>query len=325
MYIVRQEVLCYLAELDCRAGRWERAVRIADESMDIVQETGQATTQSHVALFNQAWPRALLGRVDEAREQATTGVRLAEANDDRFNAAWNHAVLGFIDLSLADLEGARRNLEPAVAWLDRLHSAEPAIIPCVPDLVEALVGLGRIGEAERHLRRLEEQAEALDRLWARAAALRCRALIAAAAGDLDGAQRSAEASVGLLEAHVQPFETARSVMVLGQVHRRAKKKRAAREQLERARDLFAELGAVLWVGRANAELARIGGRPVTPFELTDTEAQIAALVAQGRTNQETADALFVSAATVQASLKRIYQKLGVRSRTELAARLPRPD
>ena len=129
MYIVRQEVLCYLAELECRAGRWERAVRIADESMDIVQETGQAATQSQVALFNQAWPRALLGRIDEAREQATTGVRLAEANDDRFNAAWNHAVLGFIDLSLADLEGARRNLEPAVAWLDRLHAAEPGDHP----------------------------------------------------------------------------------------------------------------------------------------------------------------------------------------------------
>jgi tetratricopeptide (TPR) repeat protein len=183
MYIVRQEVLCYLAELECRAGRWQRAIRFADESMDIVQESGQAATQSHVALFNQAWPRALLGRIEEARGQAMTGVRLAEANDDQFNAAWNHAVLGFIDLSLADLDGARRNLEPAVAWLDRLRSAEPAIIPCVPDLVEALVGLGRIDDAERHLSRLEEQAQALDRAWAKATALRSRALIAAAGGD----------------------------------------------------------------------------------------------------------------------------------------------
>jgi len=321
MFIVRQEVLCYLAELECRAGGWERAMRIADESMDIVQESGQAATQSHVALFNQAWPRALLGRIDEAREQATIGVRLAEANDDRFNAAWNHAVLGFIDLSLADLEGARENLEPAVAWLDRLHSAEPAIIPCVPDLVEALVGLGRIGEAERHLRRLEEQAEALDRPWARAAALRCRALIAAATGDLEGAQRSAEASVELLEGHVQPFETGRSMMVLGQIHRRAKRKRLARESLGRARDAFVELGARLWVERAEAELARIGGRPSTPFELTETERTIASLVARGHTNQEVADALFVSPSTVQANLKRVYQKLGVRSRTELAAKV----
>jgi ATP/maltotriose-dependent transcriptional regulator MalT len=289
--------------------------------MDIVQESGQAATQSHVALFNQSWPRALLGRTDEAREQAMTGVRLAEANDDRFNAAWNHAVLGFIDLSLADLEGARRNLESAVAWLDRLHSAEAAIIPCVPDLVEALVGLGRIDDAERHLGRLEEQAQALDRAWARATALRCRALIAAAGGDLDAAQRSAEGSVELLERGPQPFETARSVLVLGQIHRRAKRKRLARESLERARDAFAELGARLWVERAESELARIGGRPSTPFELTETERTIASLVARGQTNQEVADALFVSASTVQANLKRVYQKLGVRSRTELAAKV----
>jgi len=323
MFIVRQEVLCYLAELECRAGRWERAVRIADESMDIVQESGQAATQSHVVLFNQSWPRALLGRINEARDLAKTGVRLAEANSDRFNAAWNHAVLGFIDLSLADLEGARRNLEPAVAWLDRLHSAEPAIIPCVPDLVEALVGRGRADEAERHLRRLEEQAEALDRAWASAAAQRCRALIAAGAGDLDGAQRAAEASVGLLEAGLQPFETARSVLVLGQVHRRAKRKRLARESLERAREAFATLGARLWLERAEAELARIGGRPSTPFELTETERTIASLVARGQTNREVADALFVSPSTVQANLKRVYQKLGVRSRTELAAKVDR--
>jgi DNA-binding CsgD family transcriptional regulator len=274
-----------------------------------------------VVLFNQAWPRALLGRTDEAREQATTGVRLAEANDDRFNAAWNRAVLGFIGLSMADLDGARRNLEPAVGWLDQLGAAEPGIIPCVPDLVEALVGLGQIDEAERHLHRLEEQAEALDRVWARGTAMRCRALVAAAAGDLDAAQRAAEESVGLLEGDIQPFETARSLLVLGQIHRRAKRKRLARESLERARDAFAQLGARLWVDRAEAELARIGGRPSTPFELTETERTIASLVARGQTNQEVADALFVSPSTVQANLKRVYQKLGVRSRTELAAQI----
>ena len=111
------------------------------------------------------------------------------------------------------------------------------------------------------------------------------------------------------------------MLVLGQIHRRAKRKRLARESLERARDTFAELGARLWVERAEAELARIGGRPSTPFELTETERTIASLVARGQTNQEVADALFVSPSTVQANLKRVYQKLGVRSRTELAAKV----
>jgi DNA-binding CsgD family transcriptional regulator len=321
MYTVRQEVLCYLAELECRAGRWPVAARYADEAMDIVEESGQTATQSHVVLFNQAWAAAHLGLVDEARRQASAGLRLAEANDDQFNAAWNRAVLGFIDVSMADHDGARRNLEPAVEYLERLHSAEPGIIPCVPDLVEALVGLGRSGEAERLVGRMEEQAEALDRPWARAVALRGRALIAAAAGDLAAAQRAAEASVEQLEGVGQPFEVARSLLVLGQVHRRSKRKRLAREYLSRAQEAFHGLGASLWADRARAELGRIGGRPSTPFELTETERNIASLVGRGQTNQEAADALFISPSTVQANLKRVYQKLGVRSRTELAARI----
>ena len=84
-----------------------------------------------------------------------------------------------------------------------------------------------------------------------------------------------------------------------------------------------QLGARLWIERADGELRRIGGRTPSPFELTETEASIASLVARGLTNREAADALFLSPATVQASLKRIYQKLGVRSRTELAATLGR--
>jgi DNA-binding CsgD family transcriptional regulator len=323
MYTLRQEVLCYLAELECRAGRWQLAARYGSEAMDIIQESGQTATQSHVVLFNQAWAAALLGNVDEARNMAATGLRLAEANDDRFNAAWNHAVLGFLDLSLSDFERARVNLEPAARWLERLGSVEPAVIPCVPDLVEALVGLGHLSEAERLLDRLEAQVAARDRPWASGAAARGRALIAAATGDLGAGARLSELSIDFLERASQPFETARSWLVCGQIRRRAKQKRLARDALERARDLFTELGARLWIERVAAELGRIGGRRSSPFELTETEASIATLVARGYTNREAADALFLSAGTVQANLKRIYQKLEVRSRTELAARLGR--
>jgi DNA-binding CsgD family transcriptional regulator len=56
--------------------------------------------------------------------------------------------------------------------------------------------------------------------------------------------------------------------------------------------------------------------------LTPTEARVAALVAAGSTNREVADALFVSVHTVEANLKRIYRKLGIRSRTELASTFP---
>jgi DNA-binding CsgD family transcriptional regulator len=323
MYALRQEVLCYLAEVECRAGNWLLAEAYAAESMEIIEESGQSATQRQVVSFNQAWPAALLGKVEEARRIATTGVDSALANDDRFNGAWNQAVLGFLDLSLQDFEGARGHLEAAVGWLDALGSVESAVIPCVPDLVEALVALGRLDDAEGLVDRLEAQAAGRDRPWATGTAARGRALLAAARGDLTSAADAGERSITELERTPQPFEAARSWLVLGQVHRRAKQKRLAREALGHARAAFVELGAKLWIERADGELRRIGGRTPSPFELTETEASIASLVARGLTNHEAADALFLSPATVQASLKRVYQKLGVRSRTELAATLGR--
>jgi DNA-binding NarL/FixJ family response regulator len=323
MYTIRQEVLCYLAELECRAGRWRLASRYAAEAMETVVESGQTATQSHVALFNQALPAAHLGLADDARELATEGLRLAVANDDLFNANWNRAVLGFLELSLANFEQAHAHLEPAVRYLERMAAAEPAVIPCIPDDVEALVALGRVDEASSLVDRIDGQGQALDRPWALAVAARCRGLIAAGRGDLDHAQEALEQALEHHERVHQPFEQARTLLVLGQTQRRAKKKRPARMSLEQARGIFSELGAPLWRDRADAELSRIGGRPVTPAELTATEQEVARLVAEGRTNREVAGELFMSTSSVQANLKRIYRKLGVRSRTELAARTDR--
>lgn len=146
-------------------------------------------------------------------------------------------------------------------------------------------------------------------------------MIAAARRDLEAAETAAVCALDEHERTEQPFDTARSLLVLGQVQRRRKQKRSARTSLERARDTFSTLGAPLWTRRVDDELARIGGRPPRPFELTTTERRVAELICEGRTNREVADALFMSPSTVHAHLKRIYPKLGVRSRTELAARL----
>ena len=73
--------------------------------------------------------------------------------------------------------------------------------------------------------------------------------------------------------------------------------------------------------RAKAELSRVGGRAPAPFDLTPTESTVADLVSRGATNQEVAARLFMSPKTVEWNLSRIYRKLGVRSRTELAALL----
>jgi DNA-binding NarL/FixJ family response regulator len=111
------------------------------------------------------------------------------------------------------------------------------------------------------------------------------------------------------------------LLARGAAQRRANQRRAARDSLGEALEIFDRLGARLWADRARAELARIGGRAPSPDALTTTEQRLAALVASGRTNNEAATELYVSVHTVEKALTRIYGKLGVRSRTELARKL----
>jgi DNA-binding CsgD family transcriptional regulator len=199
-----------------------------------------------------------------------------------------------------------------------MGAAEPAIIPCLPDYVEALVALGRADEGEPLVGRLEEQGRSRVRPWAVAAAARCRGLLGLARRDLGAAEaaltRAAEEDAPVL----QPFERARALLGLGEVQRRANRRRDARETLQNALAIFDELGAPLWAEKTRLELARIGGRHQTGAELTATETRVVELVAQGLTNKAVAAELFVSDRTVEGHLSRIYAKLGVRSRTELA-------
>jgi DNA-binding CsgD family transcriptional regulator len=318
MYTLRQEVLCYLAELGCRAGRWAAAAVYAADAAETVAGSGMAASQTHVVRFNQALAAAYLGDVDESRRLATEGVELARANDDAFNGAWNGAVLGFLDLSLGAFDAAHSHLAPVVAYLDRSGSAEPGVIPCVP---EALIALGRIDEARDVLEPFEAKARAQDRPWARAAALRCRGALAATDGAWDTARAALDEAAEQHARTSQPFETARTAMVRGVVERRAKQKRAARVSLEEAVRVFDELGAPLWWARARAELGRVVGEHDTATGLTPTEVRVAHLVAEGKTNREVADVLFVSVKTVEANLTRIFHKLGMRSRAELIRRV----
>jgi DNA-binding CsgD family transcriptional regulator/exonuclease VII small subunit len=252
---------------------------------------------------------------------ATEGVRLGLSNDDPFYTNANRAVLGFLELSLSNFEQARAQLHPVVAYLERMGPAEPGIIPCFPDQVEALVSLGQIDEAEPLVDRLEREGNALDRPWAVAVAARCRGLIAAARRDLAGAEVALERAIEQHREVPQPFDLARTLLALGEVQRRAKRRRAARETLKQALAIFDELVASLWSERARNEIARIGGRAPAGDELTPSERRIAELVADGKTNKEVAAILVVTDRTVESVLTQVYRKLDVRSRTELARKL----
>jgi DNA-binding CsgD family transcriptional regulator len=197
---------------------------------------------------------------------------------------------------------------------------EPGVLRFLPDEIEALVELGELEQARALVDALEERGKALDRAWALATGARSRALLLAAWGDLAGAHAALDQALAAHQRLPQPFEHGRTLLALGTVRRRQGEKRAARETLEQARSIFDHLGAPLWAERTRGELRRIGGRTTSSSQLSETEARIVALVCAGQTNDQVARALSLSAKTVAWNLSKVYRKLGVRSRTELAAR-----
>jgi DNA-binding CsgD family transcriptional regulator len=233
-------------------------------------------------------------------------------------AVW---ALGLLELSLDRPAETARLATPVRKLLLTGGVREPGAMRFVPDEIEALVALGRMEEAETILDWLERQGRFLDRPSALAAAGRCRGLLAASRGDSDAAFAAFDRALAEHARIAHPFERARTLLALGSTQRRAKKKSAARETLERAEASFDELGAAIWAEKTRSELARIGGRAPSRDDLTPTERRVAELVAQGRTNKEVAALLFVSDRTVEFHLSHVYRKLGVRSRAELARTL----
>ena len=311
-----------LGELEVRAGRWSLAETYARQSLELSVGTDlwNAEAGGHwiVALVE-----AHLGRVESACEHAEAGRRQAtQLGDLVFATRCSHA-LGFVALSQGDATAAVRHLAPLPEAEARMGLREPAMFCLGPDLAEALVLAGDLEAAGEVQADLERRGEELQRPWAIAAALRCRGLIAAAEGRPDTALAPLHEAVALHAEIPQPFDRARTLLVLGATQRRAKQRAEARGSLDAARAIFEELGAPLWAERARAEIARLGGRRARDRdELTETERRIAELAAEGRSNREIAGELFVSERTVEANLTRAYRKLGVRSRTELARRMP---
>ena len=317
--LMRYDTLPFLSEVECASGDWAGAALHAAEGYETVVQAGLDEIRDQM-LYARAHVAALMGRVDAARTDATEGVRLAAAHGNRWDEVANRSVLGFVALSEDDPAETVHVLEPAERLLTASGIVDPGVFPFMADLGEALVSLGQLDRAKQVAGLLHDQGAALNRALALATAARCRALIAAGLGDLPGALLELERAFTEHERVEIPFEAARTLLAHGDILRRMKRKREARESLDRARSRFQVLGAPLWEARTERALARIGGRPSSPTELSETEQRVAGLVSQGMTNKEAAERLFMSVKTVESNLRRIYRKLGVRSRTELAHR-----
>jgi DNA-binding CsgD family transcriptional regulator len=134
-----------------------------------------------------------------------------------------------------------------------------------------------------------------------------------------------EAFSRALELHEQrptPFERARTELAFGTRLHRARRRVEARTHLREALDAFEGLGAAPWAERARAELRAAGAieraRVYGPDELTAQEMRVALAVARGAKNREVAAELYLSPKTIEFHLGRVYRKLGIHSRAELA-------
>ena len=305
-----------LAEREWMAGRWERAAGYAREGLELAEQVG-ARVLYGALLPTLALIEASRGDVEAARAHAIEGLVLCRSIGEHAYAVYSSQVLGFLELSLGNAAAAEKCLTG--------YSVERGIegykrISFIGDRIEALVQLGELETAAELAEELERRGDALHRRSLLAIAGRCRGLLAGARNDPGLATDALEKAIDDFRTLNLPFEHARTLLVLGVTQRRAKGKRPAREALEEALGLFESLGAPLWAEKARGELARIGGRR-TAGGLTPTERRVAELVASGLSNKQVAAELFVSVRAVEANLTRVYAKLGIRSRTELAGRL----
>ena len=193
------------------------------------------------------------------------------------------------------------------------------------ELIEAAVRSGKPEHAVDAFGQLSQATGASGTDWALGVEARSRALL----NDGEAAEVLYREAIERLARTRIRVELARGHLLYGEWLRRERRRRDAREQLRTAHELFTEFGMEAFAERARVELEATGEharkRTVeTGDDLTPQEAQISRLAADGATNQEIATQLFVSPSTVDYHLRKVFRKLGVKSRTQLARELLQP-
>lgn len=319
--------LAVRAEVDWWAGRWPSAYADATESVAWADELGQASSKAF-GLSLQARIEAVRGDAESCRAHADETMRLAAPLGVESLLSYASGALGAGALAAGDVAAATAHLERARRQFDE-HGAR--CLPAVPfagDLVDATARAVDRTAAEAAVAWVAANAERTGSAYAEAIAARGRGLLA---DDPDAAEGWFATAHRAHERFAAPYEKARTTLAHAEVRRRWRRPGAARPLLLEAEAAFVGLGAHPWTERTRNELAATGHRPaveaaddaVSLEVLTPQEFQIARGVAEGLSNVEVSAALFVSRKTVEAHLTRVYRKLGVRSRTELAAEFTR--
>ncbi|WBQ06946.1 helix-turn-helix transcriptional regulator [Kribbella sp. CA-293567] len=307
-------VLFLLARDDATTDRWADAATAYDEGVRLSRETGQ-TTEFAINLAGLAWLSAHQGREQECRAGAAEAMAICAERQIHLGTLWSLFALGDLELGKGDPQAALPHYERLAEVLTSLGVLDPDLSPA-PELVEVYLRLGRAGDAAAAARAFAVRAEEKGQPWAQARAARAIGLVEE---DESEFQRALEWHARTLDV----FEAARTRLVYGAWLRRTRRRVDARKQLREAVAAFDKLGAPGWADQAAAELKATGEtarrrQPSTADDLTPQERQIALLLADGQSIRSVAARLFLSPKTVEYHLRKVYTKLGIHSRPELA-------
>ncbi|MEV4937394.1 helix-turn-helix transcriptional regulator [Streptomyces zaomyceticus] len=309
------DILRSLAEAELRAGRCARALEHAHRAQALTDGTSLSPAP---ACYTSALVEGTAGRTDLALVHARRGVDTARQEDNRVFLSRNLFALGHLLLATGRPKKALEALEE-VRDLEELQQVrDPSVLRWHPELAETLVALGHLDQAQSLLDDTRRTATDLGRHAVLPSLERTQALLDAARGDYDtAAQRLTDAADRL---HGLPLERGRTLLALSHTERRGRRRSSARAAAQSAADLFTAHQAHPWAQTAAHTLSRLEAAPTDNAHprLTSAEQRCAELAAAGASNRDIATTLTVSVKTVEATLTRIYRKLGLHSRFQLA-------
>jgi DNA-binding CsgD family transcriptional regulator len=306
-----------LALVDIWRGDFASVATAADETVERAAQLG-GDFPMFIALTLRGAAAAYTGRIHDARSDLDDAVAVAQRCGSMRMGEWPVTLRAFLEVSCGNYQAALDAVAPLLPMAQAFPDATEIIAASyLPEAVEAMIGVGQLDDAEPLIDTLERNGRRLDRAWMLSAALRCRAILLAARGDLTAATGMAELAMTEHERLPMPFERARTQLLLGQLQRRQRQREAGAATLREALETFDDLGTQQWAERAKTELARgMSGRHRSEG-LSPSERRVAELAVSGMTNRDIAAALFVSPKTVEVNLSRVYRKLKIRSRMEL--------
>jgi DNA-binding CsgD family transcriptional regulator len=296
------------------SGEFAKASLVIAEADAVVEATGTAVLPYGALVL-----AGLRGREAEASVLIDATVRDATAGGQGTAvqyARWASAIL---------LNGLGRYDEALAAATDASDDAPELFVSAwaLSELIEAAARTGQREMASSGLGRLAEHARASPTDWGLGIVARSSALLSEGK---EAEQLFREAVERLDRTKLRP-ERARAHLLYGEWLRRENRRVEAREQLRVAYDMLAGIGMEAFAERARSELSATGGKvrkrsAETRDDLTDQERQIAQLARGGLSNPEIGARLFLSPRTVEWHLHKVFGKLGIRSRRELANALP---